>query len=179
MTTDAATLAPDLELLDDAGKPRRLAEFWSQRPAVVVFVRHLGCPFCREEAARLKRDAPRFAAAGAEVVLITMSPPEDAAEFRKRFDLPFSVLSDPDQRAYQAFGVPRGGIMSYMGPRTWGPGLAAVLKYGVGVPVGDVTQLSGGYVVDTHGAIRYAHPSKHSVDLPNHDELIAAVNEAK
>lgn len=178
MTADSATLAPDLELLDDAGKPRRLAEFWSSKPAVIVFVRHLGCPFCRHEAARLKADAPRFAAAGAEVVLITMSSPEDATDFRKRFDLPFSVLSDPDQKAYHAFGVPRGGIMEMMGPRTWSVGLGATLRHGVGTPTGDVWQLSGEYIVDTTGTIRYAHGSKHSADLPDHDALLAAVKAA-
>lgn len=173
--TDAAPLAPDVELLDDAGERRRLAEFWSAKPAVVVFVRHLGCPFCRLEAARLKADAAKFEAAGAEVVLITMSPPADAAEFRRRFELPFCVLSDPNQTAYRAFRVPRGGVPAVMGPQTWGVGLRATLQHGVGTPVGDVWQLSGAYVVDTQGTIGYAHGSQHSADLPDHDALIAAV----
>lgn len=171
--------APDCELFDDAGKPRHLAEFWSARPAVFVFVRHLGCPFCRHEAARLKTDAPKFAAAGAELVLITMSPPDDAAEFRRQFDLPFTVLSDPEQTAYRAFDVPRGGWLSLMGPQTWSVGLAATLQHGVGKPSGDLRQLSGAYVVDTQGTIRYAHGSQHSADLPDHDRLISAVEELR
>ena len=173
----APLAAPDLELLDDAGRPRRLAEFWSRGPAVFVFVRHLGCPFCREEAARLRTDAPRFIAAGAEVVLVTMSSPDDAAAFRTRFQLPFSVLADPEQAAYRAFGVPRGGVMQLMGPQTWSVGLGATLAHGVGVPSGDVRQLSGAYVVDGTGTIRYSQAAKNSADLPSHDELLQAVRE--
>lgn len=172
---DLAT-APDIELTDDAGRPRRLAEFWAERPAAIVFVRHLGCPFCRQEAARLKTDAPRFAVAGAIVVLVTMSSADEAREFRERFGLPFPVLADPEQRAYDAFQVPRGGVNQIMGPKTWLSGLAATLTHGVGTPVGDVRQLSGAFVVGRGGTIRYAQRAKHGADLPSHDEMIQAVS---
>lgn len=167
-----AHLAPDCELTDDAGRTRRLSEFWAERPAAIVFVRHLGCPFCRQEAARLKADAPRFEAAGGNVVLVTMSSPDDAAAFRKQFQLPFSVLADPEQKCYDAFAVPRGGLGQIMGPKTWLTGLQATLAHGVGTPVGDVRQLSGAFVVDRSGTIRYAQRAKHSADLPSHEELL-------
>lgn len=171
--------APDCELTDDAGQTRRLSEFWAERPAAIVFVRHLGCPFCRQEAARLKADAPRFDAAGGNVVLVTMSPPDDAAAFHQQFQLPFSVLADPEQKCYDAFNVPRGGLGAIMGPRTWLTGLKAALTHGVGTPVGDVRQLSGAFVVDRTGTIRYTQRAEHSADLPSHDEMIEAVKRSE
>lgn len=32
----------DVEVLDTAGEPVRLGDFWRQQPAVVVFIRHYG-----------------------------------------------------------------------------------------------------------------------------------------
>jgi hypothetical protein len=32
----------DIEVLDRAGAPRRLAELWSPRPTALAFVRHFG-----------------------------------------------------------------------------------------------------------------------------------------
>jgi hypothetical protein len=30
------------QVLDDAGQPRRVADLWKERPAVIHFVRHFG-----------------------------------------------------------------------------------------------------------------------------------------
>jgi len=32
----------DLELPDSTGKPRRLGDFWAERPVILVFLRHFG-----------------------------------------------------------------------------------------------------------------------------------------
>jgi hypothetical protein len=31
-----------IELLDSSGAPRRLGDFWAERPVVLVFLRHFG-----------------------------------------------------------------------------------------------------------------------------------------
>jgi peroxiredoxin len=170
---EVGSRAPDCELTDDAGRLRRLSEFWSRGPAVIDFVRHLGCPFCRREAALLAASAPRFAEAGAEIALITMSTPDEATECRKQFKLPFAVLADPDRACYRAFQVPRGSLLDVSGPKTWLAGFAAVLKHGVALPKQDVKQLSGAFVVDREGDLRFVHLAKHSADLPSHEAMLA------
>jgi peroxiredoxin len=167
--------APDCELIDDERRTRRLSKFWSNGPAAIVFVRHLGCAFCRREAALLRNDAPQFESAGAEIAFVTMAPTDDAAEFRKHYQLPFSVLADPEQKAYREFQVPRGNWISVMGPQTWSAGLKALIEHGAGRPVGDVRQLSGGFVVARDGTIRYVHLSQHSADLPPHAAMLDVV----
>jgi hypothetical protein len=32
----------DLELPDSTGAPRRLGDFWAERPVILVFLRHFG-----------------------------------------------------------------------------------------------------------------------------------------
>lgn len=176
--SDLGTLAPNCELPDDAGRPRKLAEFWSNGPAAIVFVRHLGCPFCRREAALLKRDADRFAAVGATIVLVTMASVDDAAGFRRQLQLPFTCLADVKQTAYAAFQVPRGSWNSVVGLGTWVSAFASFVLYGAGVPKGDVKQNSAAFVVDRDGVIRYSQRARNSADLPSHDEMIAACRSA-
>jgi hypothetical protein len=38
---DLATLS-GVELTDSEGTPRRLGDFWAERPVIVVFLRHFG-----------------------------------------------------------------------------------------------------------------------------------------
>jgi hypothetical protein len=38
---DVRALA-SIELLDSSGSPRRLGDFWADRPVVLVFLRHFG-----------------------------------------------------------------------------------------------------------------------------------------
>jgi peroxiredoxin len=175
---ELGTPAPDCELIDDVGRKRRLAEFWAQGPAAIVFVRHLGCPFCRQEAAVLKADAAKFQQAGATIALVTMSSADDAAGFRQQLSLPFACLSDPDQACYRAFQVPRGSMLAVAGPQTWGAAAATFFKYGAGAPSGDVKQLSGAFVVDRSGTIRYAQHARNSADLPSHAAMLDAVRAA-
>src|SRR5271154_2643824 len=48
-----------LIVLPDAnGKETRLGSFWASQPAVVVFLRHYGCIFCREHVGTAA-EAPR------------------------------------------------------------------------------------------------------------------------
>ena len=127
---------------------------------------------CREHVVDVRNDYQRFRDAGGDVAVVTMGTVEQAAAFRNRNRLPFACLSDPKRIAYEAFGVPRGSIMQVAGPAVWAGGLKAMLRAGVGKPVGDVLQLQGSFVVDTKGVVRYIHLPKHSADQPTNDELI-------
>jgi peroxiredoxin len=170
--------APDCELVDDAGKPRRISEFWAQKPLVLFFVRHLGCPLCRSQAAEIKKNVDRFTEAGAEIAMVTMGTGDDAAEFRRRMELPFTVLADADQECYRAFSVPRGGVLSVIGPHLLPSGLMATLKFGAAKSETDPWQLPGAFVIDTKGEIRFAHRAKHSADWPKNDDLVGAIQAA-
>jgi peroxiredoxin len=163
--------APDLRIPDQDGVPRQLSELW-RRPLALFFVRHLGCPFCREHLHEVRDEYEKFQAAGGDVVAVTMGTPEQTAAFRASLRLPFLCLADEKQEAYRAFEVPRGSVSQVAGPAVWGAGLKALLRGGIGVPQGDVQQLQSTVVVDSHGVVRYIHRPTNSADNPPNDEIV-------
>jgi len=101
----AGALAPDLALADHTGRTRRLSEFWSDGPALVMFWRHFGCG-CGLARAQLLIDAlPAYRAAGLTPVIIAQGEPARAAAYRTARDIPCPILCDPDHEAYRAYGV--------------------------------------------------------------------------
>jgi len=58
--------APDLELPDITGRSRRMSEFWTDGPALFVFLRHFGCSCLSERWGTLREDLEVFAEAGAK-----------------------------------------------------------------------------------------------------------------
>lgn len=166
--------APDIALPDHEGNLRHLSELWS-KPLVLLFVRHLGCPFCREHLGDVRDDYDKIRAAGGEVAVVTMGLPKDADWLRSKLRLPFVCLSDPQQQAYRAYGIPRGGFSKVSGPAIWRSGLRAMLRGGIGVPKGDLRQLHGTAVIAPSGTLRYIHRPKNSADQPSTEEILAVL----
>lgn len=142
------------------------------RPALVVFLRHGGCPFCREALAEIARRRAEIERPGTRIVLVHMLPDAAAAAFFARYgldDLP--RISDPDRTVYAAFELRRGGLMQVMGPRVWWRGLTAMLnRHGVGRPVGDVFQLPGAFLVHRGEIVKAFRPAT-SAGQPDYVEL--------
>ncbi|MEQ8787958.1 MAG: peroxiredoxin-like family protein [Pirellulaceae bacterium] len=163
--------APDVALHDHTGQSVKLSQFW-RRPVVLFFERHLGCPFCREHVANVRDDYQRFRDAGAEVVVVTMGTPKQAAAFREERKAPFACLADPEQQAYRAYEIPRGGMNEVAGVCVWGAGLRATLRGGVRRPQGDLQQLHGVVIVDAAGVVRYVYRPKNSADIPANEVIL-------
>ena len=60
-----------LTVLDPNGRTIRLGELWADRPAVLVFVRHFGCLFCREQIAGMAPLRARVRSRGGELFVIS------------------------------------------------------------------------------------------------------------
>lgn len=174
---DVGQQAPDVLVRDCQGQEVRLSTLWKDQPAVLFFLRHLGCPCTGEQAAAIRQDAPRFRAAGARVTAITLGPAEAAVKLFAPSEASVSVLVDAEQRAYQAYGLGRGGWWELAGPQVWPTALKAILRGRVGRPSGDVRQLAGAFLVDRQGVIRYAHRASHSADFPDHEAMLAQLAE--
>jgi peroxiredoxin len=107
---------PDLTL-DSLEGPVRLSERWSERPLVVAFMRHFGCPFCREHLIQLGRHYDEVLAAGGHVVAIFQYRAEPTVSLPLLGPLvraarvgafPGKPSGDPSQRP-GTFVVDRGG----------------------------------------------------------------------
>ena len=118
MTTTEAELttgadAPDLKLSTPEGAPIHLSMLWKEKPLALVFLGALDGSLASENAI-LWRDADEtMREAGGEVVAICGATPDEANEFRGRWNLPYTLLCD-DGSAYAAFGVSDGQPGSFV-----------------------------------------------------------------
>ncbi len=132
---------------------------------------------------QLRDDRERFEKAGAKVVLIGLGKPDRAAWFCEDKAIPFACLADPEQRAYEAYGLRKAGISEILraenGLKYLRLNLNPETRQRPGKRGEDQLQLGGTFVVDTGGAIRFAHRNRHTGDNPPNDAVLAALEELK
>ena len=152
-------------------------EEWSRRgPVLLVFLRHLGCTFCRETLADLREQRARIEADGTRIVLVHMNPPEVAAKFFAGYGLgDLEHVSDPEKRLYRAMELARGSIGQLFGPRLWVRGVGAGLlrRHFVGGLAGDGLQMPGAFVLRDGRVVR-AFRHADASDRPDYCALAAA-----
>lgn len=178
--------APDLALVDTSGRARRLSEFWRERPALLLFMRHFGCSCLAERWEKLKDELPAFRESGAEVVAITQGEPERAAAVAKRRGYDFTVLSDPDRESYAVYGLPQGTAPQILHDFAWKPQDRAtgqqLLDSRRGTEralVDDPWQLPGEFVVGTDGRLVLTHRYQYCEDFPPKTVILGAIARAK
>jgi peroxiredoxin len=166
---------PDLTL-DSLQGPVRLSERWSERPLVVAFMRHFGCPFCREHLIQLGRSYEELRAAGGDVIAVFQYRAEPTMSFCRSRGVPFECLGDPTRAGYKAVGLERGERKEYMGLKIYRHWIRAA-KVGayVGKPQGDIAQRPGTFVVDRGGEVVFAHYNRTSPDNPAMPALVEAL----
>jgi peroxiredoxin len=167
--------APDAEILDRTGVPARLADVWAEQPAVVVFLRYFGCPFCQAQVVSLREEHMRFARLGTRISLIGQGTPTDCAEFCDRQRIEFDVFVDPERVAFRAFGLIEGGIRQVLTPAVLLPWVKNELKAETrqgGLRGGSFMQMPGTFVVDTTGIVRFAHRNRHVADTPRNQAIL-------
>lgn len=169
--------AADLQLRSGQGATLRLSRLWQDRPVVLFFLRHLGCPCTSEQLTRIRKDSSRFHRAGAQLVFIIPGPKEAVETISTFLQPPPVVLLDPEHRAYEAYGLHRGGFWELAGPAVWLTACRGLVRGLVGRPAGDVRQLAGAFLIDQNGRIQYAHRARHSADFPDHEAMLARLAE--
>jgi hypothetical protein len=123
---------------------RTLAELSTGQPLLLLFIRHVGCTFCREALADLAAQRKELEAAGLRLAVVHMSPPANAERLLARYGLDdLDHFSDPDCRLFRTFELHRGTLWQVLGPAGWQRGLLALLRHGIGRPEGDGFQLAG------------------------------------
>jgi peroxiredoxin Q/BCP len=98
--------APDFELEADDGRTVRLSELRG-RPVVLYFYPKDDTPGCTAQACGIRDVYGEFRERGAEVFGISADDQASHAAFREKYELPFTLLADPDREAGEAYGVIR------------------------------------------------------------------------
>jgi len=97
--------APDFELPDQDGKPRRLSRVLDGQPLIAYFYPADFTPGCTKEACDLRDLNTRILSVGLQVIGISPQPPESHRRFRDEYGLPFLLLSDEKKVAIKAYDV--------------------------------------------------------------------------
>jgi peroxiredoxin len=176
--------APDLRLADTTGEEHRLSGLWSQRPALLLFWRHYACGCGAERAARLRSELGDYREAGANVVVIGQAEPERSAAWAEQNGIDCPVLSDPDYRAYRAYGLREGRVSQILfdapeefwsHSREVGEQLAHDRREQGRTLVDNPWLLPGEFVVDREGVMRLAYRYQYCEDFPNPLVLTTAI----
>jgi peroxiredoxin Q/BCP len=96
--------APDFELRAHDGRTVKLSDFRG-RAVVLYFYPKDDTPGCAAQACGIRDSYSDFQARGAEVLGISVDDETSHQAFREKYNLPFTLLSDPDSEAGKAYGV--------------------------------------------------------------------------
>ena len=101
---EAGMKAPDFTLPDKDGKPVSLSDFAGKR-VVVYFYSRDNTPGCTRQACTFAGAYSEFEALDTVVIGISRDSAASHAKFAEKHGLPFVLLSDPERRAIEAYGV--------------------------------------------------------------------------
>ena len=101
---DVKEKAPVFTLLDENGKNVSLKDYRGKN-VVVYFYPRADTPGCTIEACGFRDAYTTLQKAGAVVLGISPDQPPALKKFKDKFDLPFTLLADPDKKVAGAFDV--------------------------------------------------------------------------
>lgn len=99
-------IAPEFTLLDETDKARSLSEFRGQ-PVVLYFYPKDDTPGCTKEACNFRNDYDVYKQAGVVILGVSPDTPKSHAKFIAKYQLPFTLLADPDHQVcldYEVWG---------------------------------------------------------------------------
>ena len=97
--------APAVSATDQFGRQVSLQEFRSHKYVVLYFYPKDFTSGCTLEAQRFAADYPRFATRDAVVIGVSKDPVASHKDFCAKYELPFTLLADPDGQIARAFGA--------------------------------------------------------------------------
>ena len=96
--------APDFELLSDTGETVRLSALRGS-PVVLYFYPKDDTPGCTAQACGIRDAYDRFREQGAVVLGISPDTEVSHRRFKEKYDLPFTLLADPEHAVAEQYGV--------------------------------------------------------------------------
>ena len=101
----AGSKAPEFALDDDQGKETTLTDLLISGPLILYFYPADFTPGCTREACSIRDIHDDIQSVGLRVAGISPQDAESHQRFREKYDLPFTLLSDPDKSVVQMYEV--------------------------------------------------------------------------
>ena len=118
MTLQVGDVAPEFTLNDQNGSPVSLSQFRGQR-VVIYFYPKDDTPGCTKEACNFRDQWSAFTNHSIQVLGISKDGAGSHSKFIAKYDLPFTLLSDPEPcavaEAYGSYGLKKFMGKEYMG----------------------------------------------------------------
>ncbi len=96
--------APDFTLPNQEGEEVSLKDYAGKR-VIVYFYPKDDTPGCTKEACSIRDNFPALSEKDAVVFGISADSVESHRKFKEKFDLPFTLLSDPEKEVIKAYGA--------------------------------------------------------------------------
>jgi peroxiredoxin len=147
-------------------------------PVLLAFLRHTGCPFCREAAADLARDRKILRKLGIQMAIVHMDDDEAGELFFAAHNLDdVPRVSDPDRTLYRAFKLRRGQLRQLFGTRIWTRALAAARQgHWPGLLRGDSFQMPGLFLI-RDGEIMRSFRYETAADRPDYADFVCGLSD--
>jgi thioredoxin-dependent peroxiredoxin len=104
--------APDFRLKTDDGQEVALSDLRG-KPVVLYFYPKANTPGCTTEGSEFRDAKPQFDEASAVILGCSADSVESQAKFKAKYKFNFSLLSDPEFEAIEAYGARR--MKSFLG----------------------------------------------------------------
>jgi len=104
--------APDFTLTTDSGESVTLSDLRG-KPVVLYFYPRDDTPGCTKQACGIRDSWGQLHATGAEIFGVSVDTGAAHQKFRAKYQLPFTLLADPDRTLVDAYGVGREGSKAY------------------------------------------------------------------
>jgi thioredoxin-dependent peroxiredoxin len=109
---DEGAPAPDFALQSDSGETVKLSDLRGKQ-VVLYFYPKDDTPGCTTQACGIRDVYGEFEREGAVVLGVSPDGEQSHVKFKKKFELPFTLLADPDHAVAEEYGV--WGEKKYMG----------------------------------------------------------------
>jgi peroxiredoxin len=152
MTLKIGDVAPDFTLISTEKTPVSLSDYKGKK-VVVLFFPMAFTGVCTTELCSLRDDIATYSSLNAEILAISVDSPFTLGKFKEDQNLPFPLLSDFNKTASTAYGTIYEEFVL---------GLKGVSK-------------RSAFVVNTDGKLAYAEVLESAGDLPNFDNVKAAL----
>ena len=101
---EVGTKAPDFTLPDQNGNMHSLSEYRGKK-VILYFYPKDNTPGCTKQACGFAERYPKFTDKGAVVLGISKDSVASHKKFEEKYGLPFTIISDPELVAIQAYDV--------------------------------------------------------------------------
>jgi hypothetical protein len=126
----------------------------------------------------VKECKPEFDRRGVSVVVVSFAEPAKLVHYQELHQWPFTMLADPERKAYRAFDLQRLSWFRVFSPATLKRYLQLLFKGMKREPYGgeDIYQSGGDFLLDREGNLHFAQRSQDPADRPAPARLLDMID---